>query len=95
MLFLFPNDHLDLMYQMAKEENVAKPILTQLKSKEKMLCFYDFKESAFSFTDNFEPYLVDTKKINFGGVDYYYGYQEDVLNDEKAISFYKFNNKFS
>ena len=95
MLFLFPNDHLDLMYQMAKEENVAKPILTQLKSKEKMLCFYDFKESTFSFTDNFEPYLVDTKKINFGGVDYYYGYQEDVLNDEKAISFYKFNNKFS
>lgn len=93
MLFLFPDNHLDSIYQIAKEENVPKPILNQLKSKEKMLCFYDFKESIFSFTGNYKQYLVDTKKINLSGIDYYYGYKEDVLNEEKVISFYKFNSR--
>jgi CheY-like chemotaxis protein len=93
MLFLFPDKHLDSIYQIAKEENISKSILNQLESKQKILCFYDFKESIFSFSDSYEQYLIDAKKIVLDGVDHYYGYKENILDEEKVISFYKFNNR--
>ncbi len=57
MLFVFPDNHLDSTYQMIKEENVSTSILNQLESKQKMLCFYDFKESIFF------PFLIAMNSI--------------------------------
>jgi len=90
LLFIYSKSHLNSIYRLGSYEGLPPDVLKDLKSKNKMICFYNLEGDTFSFLKDYKKYICDSKKLKIGNDTYYYKFIKEIKFNKKYLTYNKF-----
>jgi len=90
LLFIYSESHLNSIYRLGCDEGLPPNILNDLKSKSKMICFYNLEGDNFLFSKDYKQYIYDSTKLKIENFIYYYKFIKNISFNKDYLSYNKF-----